>query len=467
MKSIYSSFTPFLVYFVMITCSLFSCDDEQSLKTELAGEISIQTSPPPSGQTAGQMMTTEIMQDGTPNRGGVNDAGQEQGSSGGEVAGEQGAGSTQTSDPTGLICEESRSTSLRLVALSFPFSEIVGEQGHTIQLFQLNADGSIDQWGDRIDLGYRCSALKFTEDGLWVLAISERGQLTAIDLRGESPSIGESIELPTGSYSAIQSTGELRRFDLINRNSDELAGIYEITLSCDGEISADIDYHQLRLIQGFQRVSDNPRQGVIFGGQALFDPLDFIDLRWLISDTGRWMQVAELDVYEDFIDSINVGLSPQGQWVALVNGSPFTNEGGQVRLIEVISSPISLQERAVFEGYTDVRGAWFLPDGDSMFITQFEPNIVQFFTFAEGVWAPAQRINGVGLPEQVAIIEPPPNAGDEGWWLLIPSTAPSGESGLAILNALDARTVMTLPMSVIGNGYENIPKAISAWPTAP
>ena len=145
--------------------------------------------------------------------------------------------------------------------------------------------------------------------------------------------------------------------------------IFDIGLSLVRTICYPVDFYYLRLIQGYKRAHTAADQVFVFGGQALFDPIDLIDVRWLNAETSEagttWIELSTLDIFEDFIDAINLGLSPLSNWLTVVNGSPFTEEGGQVHFIEIQQEPPSLREAFVFEGYSDVRGAWYLPQGDS------------------------------------------------------------------------------------------------------
>ena len=364
-----------------------------------------------------------------------------------------------------VTCEESRADDARLIALSFPYSDVLGEEGRSVQLYRLSATGTLDSWGDRLELSAKSSVLRFSQDGWWLVSVSERGRVTSIDLRGPIPLITDTFDLPLGAYSTVQSSHRSRVFDVVNRNSNELAGLYSLHLDCEGGLALDEDYYYLRLIQGFQRFTSAPLEAIVFGGQALFDPIDPIDLRWIKYDEDGWSEYINLDVFSDFIDAINVGLSPQGDWITLVNGSPFTEEGGQVRFIEINQDPPSLNERFLFEGYSDVRGAWYLPQGDTVLITQFEENAVQFFAKDQNVWRPAQRVEGIGLARHVAMIPPPPQTDERGVWLLIPSVSPTGGSGVSMLQAIDGESVMSLPTYALGDGYTNIPGTIAGWPS--
>ena len=145
--------------------------------------------------------------------------------------------------------------------------------------------------------------------------------------------IGSTVELVLGDYSIIEPTSEERNFDVINSNSDELSGVYSLRLNCDGSFSLADDFYHLRLVQGYKRAHTSSNQAFVFGGQALFEPIDLIDVRWLSSEENEygasWTEISSLDVYEGFIDAINIGVSPFDDWLTVVNGSPFTEEGGQ------------------------------------------------------------------------------------------------------------------------------------------
>ena len=362
-------------------------------------------------------------------------------------------------------CESQYNEAGSLVALSFPYAETLGEDGLSIQVYRFENEQLIP-WGNRLVLEVKTSAFLFSKDGWWLIALGEQGSLTSIDLRGDIPIIGTQMDLVSGDYSMIERGAKERQFDVINSNSNEFSGIYSLKLNCDGSFMMADDFYYLRLIQGYKRAYTAADQVFVFGGQALFDPIDLIDVRWLSAATSEagttWSELSTLDIFEDFIDAINLGLSPLNNWLTVVNGSPFTEEGGQVHFIEIQQEPPSLREAFVFEGYSDVRGAWYLPQGDTVMITQLEANAVQLFTNKQDEWTVGQRIEGIGLANQCAFLSP--SGATDGMYALLPSVSPSGGSGVSILNILDGENVMSLPTIPLGDGYINIPEAIAAWP---
>ena len=443
------------VFFILILC--FACNDPQSnsLNSEAGQSLIIAGIDSQADESVAGKIVNEA------------ESGHVTGGLSGEYeAGELLDGSAGEETSRSSSCGTMRNRFERLVVLSFPYAETLGVDGLTIQLFRFENEQLVP-WGNRLLLSAKTSAFSFTKDGWWLIALSESGVLTSIDLRGDIPIIGSTVELVLGDYSIIEPTAEERNFDVINSNSDELSGIYPLRLDCDGSFSLADDFYHLRLVQGYKRAHTSANQAFVFGGQALFEPIDLIDVRWLSSEVNdsstAWTEISSLDVYEDFIDAINIGVSPFDDWLTVVNGSPFTEEGGQVRFIEVQQNPPSLSEAFFFDGYTDVRGAWYLPQGNSIMITQLEANAVQFFVYDENEWSVGQRIEGIGLANQCAFLSAG-EARDE-VYALIPSISPSGGgSGVSLLNILDGESVMSLPTISLGEGYINIPKAIATWP---
>ena len=428
---------------------------------------------PSAGEGAGTASSTSGEMSGE-------DAGSEPPLSGemsGALAGDQ-AGVTAggESSPPEVTCDEPRASDERVIALGFPFSETLGESGRTLGLYRVNESGALRPWGARVDVGFKVKSLRFSRDGLWLIALGEDGGVATLDLRANSPILTSSAEIISGYFKAIESGRVAREFDLVNGNSAEDGGIYTLYLKCDGAVELAARYEPLRLIQGISRLRDTPQDVIIFGGQALFDPIDPIDLRWMRQERADedWRGIAELDVFADALDAINIGSSPDDRWLLLVNGSPFTEEGGQVRFIEILRDPPELVERQSFEGYRDARGAWFTPDGRIALVTQFEPGRVQVFTRDENAqdlserWRPDINLTGFGLASALAItptLSMATTSEEElSWWAFVPTTSPAGGSFVSPIYINYDGAVMSLPTSRLGDSASDIAGPIAAWP---
>ena len=382
------------------------------------------------------------------------------------IAGEPTAGEPIAGGEARAQCGAPRAKSERLVAVSFPFSEVIGVKSDAVGIFKLSDAAELTPWGERLALGFEVRHLRLSEDGWWALALGERGELASVDLRGATPAVADHLTLPSGSFRGVQRGGEERRFDLMDANSQPGAGLLSVTLGCEGALELqEEEGYGLRLTYGAQRLGAGD-EVLIFGGQATFEPADPIDLRWLRREGDAWVERVTLDVYHDSIDALNLGFSAQTMWAALPNGSPFSAEGNELRFIKLSEEggAARLGGEQRFEGVESARGAWFLPSGDAVLVTQLEPGAVQIFELEGEAWRLGQRLTGLGLAEQLALTSAPD--GSEGWWALVPYTSPAGGAGLGLLHALSGGATMTLPPLAFGEGFTNIPSAIAAWPEA-
>jgi hypothetical protein len=459
---VYLRFSCLFCFFCLASTLFIACDDQPSPSPELGGEP-VAGEPVAEEPVAGEPVAGEPVA-GEP-------------VAGEPVAGEPVAGEPVAGEEVSGLCGTPRSQSERLVAVAFPFSEMVGEKSDDIGLFNLSDEAELSPWGERLGLGFEVKHLRMSADGWWLLALSERGELASVDLRGETPVVVGRLSLPSGAFRGVQRGGTERQFDLMDGNSQPSAVFLSVHLSCDGalELSA-LESYPLRLTYGAQRLHrshEGQHEGqyegqevLIFGGQATFDPVDPIDLRWLRREGDAWVERATLDVYHDSIDALNLGFSAQTMWSALPNSSAFSSEGNEVRFIKLSEEggEANLGGEQRFEGVESARGAWFLPSGDAVLVTQLEPGVVQVFELEGETWRLGQRITGLGLAEQLALTTPP--EGSEGWWALVPYTSPSGGAGLGLLHTLSGGATMSLPSLSFGTGFTNIPGAVAAWPEA-
>ena len=462
-----SYLTSLITLFVLIC----GCDDSPS-STEIPADTSISGAEDIVGSIpAGEISSGEIAEGGMAT-GGLAEGGMAEGgmaagemaagemAEGGMAAGAMTAGE-MTAGESAIECGLPRSRDQKLVAVGFPFNEEIGTQGTDVGVYHLTNMGEVSLWGPKINLGYRPMSLRFSEDGQWLVALGEGGEVSTIDLRGELPILHFNEVLIDGYFSTVQPSGKHRQFDLVDRNNNDTAGIYQFNLTCEGEAILLPSALILRLIQGFARFSADSSQAIIFGGQALFDPIDLIDLRWMSNEGDEWSLVTSLDVFEDSLDAINVGLSPDHRWVAMVNGSPFTDEGGQVRVIEVIPDPPQLIERQRLEGYFGVRGAWFSRNGQTLMITQLEEGAVQLFQLQDDTWVPDEQLRGIGLAEHLVLTDVDNGSST---LVIIPSTSPAGGSHLSMFTLDERGQVLERSAALLGSGILDIPGAVAVWP---
>jgi len=396
-------------------------------------------------------------------------AGAEGGVEGGAEGGAEASGGAEGSMGGAEPCEFSPPAGEQRVAISYPFSEEIGVDGEAVQLYRATAD-ELEPWGERVILGFRPAALSFSRDGGWLIALGERGGLATIDLRAAEPTLHERFDLPSGSFRSIARHPSEPRFDIPDGNSTEDGGLYTLALSCTGELELDLPHYPLRLTYTLQRSAEQPEWAIVVGGQARFDPIDEVDLRLFQERGAAWHEVLGLDLFSDLVDTKGVAFSASGRWIGVANGSPFSAEGGQTRLLSVSLDPPALNEVARFEGLADARRARFTPLEDRLVITQLEPGLIQLIDQREGGWALGEQLSGLGVADDFAMSAPPPWASEaegrevEGAvWLWAPFTSPSGGSWLARIALTPGVPALRLSDISLGSGFSSIPGAVDVW----
>jgi len=391
------------------------------------------------------------------------DAGVEAGVQGGEAGGEPPTGGAQDDCGVSAPSDEVR------VAISFPYSDVIGVDGEAVQVYRATSEG-LTPWGERMTVGFRPAALRFSHGGLWLIALGERGGVVTIDLRGDEPTIAERLELPSGAFRSIMRHPTRAEFDLPDANSTEDGGVYTLELSCEGALSPSLEHFPLRLTYALQRSSERPEWAIVLGGQARFEPIDNIDLRLLNAGDVSWRQVVEHDLYSDAIDAKGVALSASGRWAGVVNGSPFSTEGGHAHIMSVTFDPPSLQVSQSFEGLTDARRALFTPLEDRLMVSLQEPGALQLIDNVNGVWSLGDRVSGIGLIDDFSLSGPPEWAteaegrGQAGAvWVWAPMTSPNGGSWLSRVAVTPGVPALMLENISLGEGFSSIPNAIDVW----
>ena len=347
----------------------------------------------------------------------------------------------------------------------------IGVNGEAVALYFTGPNGALSPYGERLMMGYRPKALSFSHDGEWLVVLGERGEVSSVDLRGERPILSQRLDLPSGVYRHLSIHPRSRRFETANGNSTDEGGVYTLDLDCEGGLSLAYDPFLLRLTYGIDRASSAPHRAVVLGGQAIFEPIDDLDVRLLVEGEMGWTQVLGADIFTDFIDANHLAFSASGQRVGLVNGSPFSLEGGQVRILSADFNPPAIMELARFEDVTDARRALFTSDEQRLVVSQFEPGKVQLFDRNAEVWSRGETLSRLGLADDFVLTAPPAWAtADQGadeedvMWLWVPATAPQGGSAVHTFVLYPDAPTLELSSSSLSDGAENLPGGIAVWP---
>jgi len=347
----------------------------------------------------------------------------------------------------------------RVVLVGMPFSAEVGVDGTEILSLLLDRAGELHAFGVRLDVGLRPRRVAFSPSGQWALVLGEEGELASVRVDGvDSMELVEVVQLPSAGYGDLLVTDGGRTVVVVGSNSTLDGGISTVQLGCDGSLEVlEEQFFPLRLSESLVFVPDSDR-AVVCGGQALFDPVDEDDLRVLRRHAAGWEQVAAFDVFDDFIDAARIAISPDGATVLVPNGSPFSDDGAQLSVLALQGDVLQEQRRLLDMG--DAREALFAPDGATALVTLGEPGRVVVLADEGDGFVEVDRIRGVGLADQMALVARGPQQG----LVLLPSVDPNGGPNIALLRIEGPGRVTDLGQFELGAGIENIPSAIAVTP---
>lgn len=347
----------------------------------------------------------------------------------------------------------------RVVMLGMPFGAMIPEVGTEIRTLTLTTEGELVDEGARLDVGFRVARVAFVPSGALALVLGEGGELAAVQVDDALTltKLGE-VSLPSADYGDLVLADGGETAFVVGSNVAETSGISTVTLACDGTLTlVEEAFFNLRLAQSLALDEDKGR-GVLFGGQAVFEPVDDHDLRLLAREGLGWREVGAFDVYSDFIGVDRIALSPDGGLLLAPNGLPLSDEAAQVAVVAVEGD--SLREVQRMEGFPDVSEVRFTPDGQTALLTLGEPGQVVALRVDGLEVSVSQRVTGVGLASQSALIV---RGALEGT-LLLASVDPREGSNVAMLRVESPGTLLDLGQLQLGEGGPNIPGAIAVQP---
>ena len=436
----------------------------------------------------------ESMAGGDVNGGGVI-GGTEGGMNGGEVHNEEMTGGTVGDmldslqwTPAQIECG-SRRTRPPLVALTFPLVDQIGEVGTEVSFYEWSSQG-LSLWS-RLDVGFRPDDILLLHDGQWAVVVGQEGEICTVDLRGDQPQVQTQLTLPSSSYKGIYPyPHSLRLLYTVAFNSTIDSGASLLEIGCEGELTeyTDQDRLSLRLTFGIAPLNQRPDLVVAFGGQAVFDPIDPLDLRVYqftpISEGGLgWQNIASFDLWQDFIDAEGVAVSPSGDEVIMVNSSPFSDEGNQVRIAR-LTVPLlegeewGIETTQIIESIQDPQRAVFDPEFEKVWISQAEAGSLFYLEKDQnGQWREGGRFSQLGLADHFTFsqvwssadqgsFDMSSSSNKEEYWLWLPYTRPSGGSLIRriIKDSNGIRTLEGVNDFYLGEGANLLPDAIDVWP---
>lgn len=348
----------------------------------------------------------------------------------------------------------------RVVLIGHPFGAVTGMRGTEIRSLTLEANGTLRNNGIRLDVGERAARIEFVPSGEIALVLGEDGALVSVRVTSaQQLQILDRTTLPPAGFGDLRILSNGTTAFAIGSNSTATGGVSTVYLGCDGQLTLDAaSFYSLRLADSLAFLPGEQR-AVILGGQAVFDPVDVYDVRLLDRAGGRLTEVQTFDLWMDFTDTIRIAVSPDGQTLLMPNGSPFSNEGGQVLVARISGNTVTEVDRLM--GMDDAREVVFSPDGQTALVSLLQPGRVVVLADPGSGWQEVDRIAGIGLPEQMAMV----TRGSLSGLVLVPSVDSSAAgSNIAQLRITGAGTVSDLGQLNLAGGNENIPGAIGLAP---
>lgn len=348
----------------------------------------------------------------------------------------------------------------RVIVLGHPFGAQSGMPGTDIRTLNLATDGTITDDGTRIDLGFRVARLEMVPSGEILLALGEDGELASLRVNSATNlNVLDQIQLPAAGYGDLRIAEDGQTVIVAGENVDQTSGLSTVYLACDGRlIAAPNEFFNIRLSSSFVMIPGTS-QVVLLGGQTVFAPIDPDDLRVLSRTPGQgFTSVNTFDIWMDFIDALRIGATPDGRIIIVPNGSPFSNEGSQASVLQLNGNNLSELERLT--GLDDAREVIFSPDGTTALISLLSPGHLAVITDPGTGWAEVDRIRGIGLAEQLAMV----SRGALSGRVYVPSVDANGGPNLASVAFGMPGVVSNLGQIELGSGNEEIPGPIAITP---
>ena len=348
----------------------------------------------------------------------------------------------------------------RVLVVGHPFTATPGQDGTEIRSLTLSASGALVDDGTRVDVGFRPARIEFTPDGSFALVLGEDGELASVRVAGaQTMTLIDTVSLPAAGYGDLSVWDDGRTIFAVGSNVDATSGISTVHCACDGSLTIRADeFYNVRLAQSLAFLPDRSR-AILLGGQTSFDPIDPDDVRLLSYTAGAgWSLIESFDIYSDYADALRIAVSPDGSTLLIPNGSPFSNDGNQVSVVDIAGS--SLQESVRLMNLEDAREALFSTDGRTALITLLTPGRIAVLADQGSGFVEVDRIAGIGLAENMAHVK----RGGLTDYVFVTSVDASGEPNVAIVRITGAGAASTVGMTDLGAGSEHIPVGIAVQP---
>jgi len=344
----------------------------------------------------------------------------------------------------------------RMLLIGEPFSPNPEVPGTRVRRLVVGEDGMLRNSNEHLDVGFRPQRIEIMPRGDWALVLGEDGELASVSL-GATMQVVDQVSLPGAGYGDLRLSPADGLVWVVGSNVNETSGISTVRLSCNGMLETEArPFFPMRLASSLALLPQG--RAVLLGGQTVFEPVDPLDVRLLSFEAPGWRQVQGFDLWMDFIDAERIDASPDGRWLFLPNGSPFSKEGNEVMVAVIAGDQISEAQR--FSNLEDAREALFSPDGATVLVSLLSPGQVAVFEQRVGGFEERRRIRGIGLAEQMALVRRDRLAGR----VYVTSVDPNGGPNIAILQIEGPGQVTDLGQFELGSGLERIPGALAVTP---
>ncbi len=344
----------------------------------------------------------------------------------------------------------------RVLLVGHGFTADPNTPGTSVRSMTVASDGALLDDGMRVDVGFRPARIEILPHGELALVLGEDGEVASLAIDGTTLTVVDTVALPPAFFGDLRLAPGAETAYAVGFDSSPTAGISTIRIACDGTLTIDeAAFFPLRLPQSLVHVGGD--RWVILGGQAVFDPIDDDDVRLLATSGAGFTSLDTADVYMDAVSADRIATSHDGRTVIVPNNSGFSNETSQVAIIDVADS---LVEVGRVPGLVDPADVLFSVDDSTVLVALFQPGRVAVLADQGSGWVEVDRIAGIGLAGQMAVIERGALTGR----VFVASVDASGFPNIARLAIQGPGTVVSLGDFDFADASENIPTAIAVTP---
>ncbi len=346
----------------------------------------------------------------------------------------------------------------RVALVSFPFSNVVGEHGTTLGAYDITLGGQLVPRAERLDLMSRPVRVRFLPSGRHAVALTEEGVVhsLAVEAAG-APVQVDAIALPGAGWTDLVVDPDGAHVHVTRRDVGAESGVYTVALDCAAGLHPLAAHYGLRLADTLAIFPDDPDRALLIGGQTAFAPFDDDDTRLLVRrPDGGWAEQAAFDLWGDFVDTAGLAIAPDGRDALVPNGSPLSEEGGQVMVVDIDGD--QLADRRRIEGMDDARAAWFHHGGTAL-VTRLEPGRVSILRREDGAYAVIDELR-YGLPEDLALVQ----RGALDGVVVLPAISPATGSQIVTLQVHGDGIIDEIDVLPLPEGGDNIPGSVAVAP---